>query len=317
MVALAGAFVGGFFWGRHQGYGKGYRSGSAASKGQPTERTVVMPLLLATDLPAEPLLGSLGWTTVTLGVDPAAWAELLNTVPSPDPGEGPEGHTLAAALADGAAPSAEAQAEYARDLLAAGRTQSEARRRLYTQVRYHFDTGSATVLGPDTATVEIVWWNDFQCPYCARAWPMVKELLVRYPDQVRIVVMNLPLRNHREADEAAAAAWAADQQGRFVEMADLLFDKRRKLKRHVPEDGSVALEKLAGKVGLDLDAYRTDYASVQELVEAQRSQAREAGVTSVPSFYIDGTRARVRVNATSFGEYIDRILAGDDPAVAP
>ena len=320
VLGLAGAAVGGFFYGRHNGHAEGYRAGRerAQKATEAAERPIVMPLLRASDEPAERLLDLLGWSGEQLqGADPAVFAELLNTVPSPDRKAATEGTTLATALADGAEQGELAQASFARDLLVAGRALDESRRRLYTQVRFEFDTAGATVLGADDPIVEIVWWSDFQCPYCALGWPALKEIMERYPDSVAFVVMELPLRMHTEADEAARAAWAAGQQDRFVEMADLLFDKRKKLKRHIPGDGGVPFERLANKVGLDIEQYRLDYAAAEEVMAAHKKQAKLAGLTRVPSFYFNGNYTRIGVTVDDFSLYIDRVLAGDDPAVAP
>ena len=320
VLGMAGAATGGFFWGRHEGHAAGYRAGIDRSKqaAEAAERPIVMPLLLASDVPGERLFELLGWTEEHLhGADPTVLAELLNSAPSPDRTEATEGKTLASVLADGAGPREVSQAGFARDLLAAGRTIEESRRRLYTQVRFDFDTTGAIVLGSADPVLEIVWWSDFQCPYCARGWPVIKEILERYPDSVAFVVMDLPLRMHTEADEAARAAWAAGQQDRFVEMADLLYDKRKKLKRHIPGDGGVPFERLAKKAELDMERYRADYAAAEEVLAEHKKQAKAAGLTRVPSFYFGGNYSRIRVTVDDFSDYIDRVLAGDDPSVAP
>jgi len=290
----------------------------AKKAAEQAERPVLMPLLRASAEPPERLMELLGWSEDALyGVDPALLAELLNSVPCPDRTAAAEGVTLASALAEGVDPGEVAQSEFARDLLAAGRTIEESRRKLYTQIRFEFDTEGATVLGSDDPVVEIVWWSDFQCPYCARGWPVVKEIRQKYPDSVSFVVMDLPLRMHAEADEAARAAWAAGQQDKFVEMADLLYDKRKKLKKHIPRDGGVPFERLARNAGLDLERYRADYEAADEVLAAHKEQASLAGVTRVPSFYFNGNYSRVRVTFDDFTSYIDRVLAGDDPALAP
>ena len=319
VAAVAGAGVGGYFLGRSQGKEEGFALGLDKGQGRAdlADRPLVMPLLRASERSAEELLADAGWVAEDLGqADPEVWARLLNSSPSPFRAHREEGMTLAAALATEEASGALGQVAFARDLLEAGRDEPEARKRLYTQVRQTFDTEAATVLGPSGAPVEIVWWMDFQCPYCEQAWPVVQELRATYPEDVRFVVMNLPLRMHREADEAGRAAWAAGQQGKFDEMAEALFDASKKLKKHIPEDGA-AMEKLAAEVGLDMDRYRADYAAAGELVDTQKGQARDAGITGVPSFFINGTKPRMRLGVESYVSYIEQVLAGEDPALAP
>jgi protein-disulfide isomerase len=318
VAAVAGAGVGSYFLGLSQGKQAGFALGFDKGQGRAdlADRPLVMPLLRASERSVEELLGDAGWAPEDLGdVDPEAWTRLLNSSPSPFRAHRQEGMTLAAALATDEAAGVQGQVTYARDLLAAGREEAEARKRLYMQVRQTFDVESATVLGPSEAPVQIVWWMDFQCPYCEQAWPVVQELRATYPEDVQFVVMNLPLRMHAEADEAGRAAWAAGQQGKFDEMAEALFDVR-KLAKHIPEDGA-AMEKLARDVGLDMDRYRADYAAAGELVDAQKGQARGAGVTGVPAFFINGTKPRMRLGVETYVSYIEQVLAGDDPALAP
>ena len=319
VAALAGAGVGGYFLGLSHGKQDGFALGYDKGKGKAdlADRPVIMPVLIPGDSTPDDLLVAADWTDDELaGVEPDAWARLLNTSPSPLKAHRQEGMSLASALSTEDADAVRGQVAYARDLLAAGRDEAESRKRLYLQIRQNFDVEGATVLGPEGAPVQIVWWMDYQCPYCEQAWPVVKELRATYPEDVRFVVMNLPLRMHPEADEAGRAAWAAGQQGKFDEMSELLFDKRKKLRKHIPEDGA-AFEKMAVEIGLDMERYRADYAAAGELVDAQKGQARGAGVTGVPAFFINGTKPRIRLGVQSYVSYIEQVLAGQDPATAP
>jgi protein-disulfide isomerase len=164
----------------------------------------------------------------------------------------------------------------------------------------------------------MVWWMDFQCPYCSDTYPMITELHEKYGEQLQISVLNLPLRIHPEADEAAMAAYAAGEQDAFMPMADVLFEGRKKLSKHVVEDG-VSMEKLAEDAGLDVDRYRDDYVAAADggLLEDQRELARAAGVKSVPTFFVNGVKVRLPRTSDAYAAYIDRILAGEDPALDP
>ncbi len=320
VACAGGGLAGGYFWGRHagqeQGYARGYERGKALS-----ERPVLMPLLMESHVASEELLAGLGWSAEQMdGVDLERWATALNQVPFPVHKKDEAPRTLADAVtAVEDCPLCRTQSEFARDLVAAGLDLNEVRKRLYTDVRAAFDTEGATVLGATSPAVQVVWWVDFQCPHCARSVELVDELLQRYPDQLQVVVMNLPLRMHPEADEAARAAYAADRQGRFWEMADLLFEQRKHLDREVPSEGGVAMEGLAERIGLDMDRYRDDYLSEETtaLMERQQGQARSWGVRGVPSFYIAGHKPTVKRSAESYARYIDEVLAGRHPAVSP
>src|SRR5262249_37573447 len=63
--------------------------------------------------------------------------------------------------------------------------------------------------GPESATVEIIEFSDFQCPFCQRARPTVDQVVKAYGDRVRLVYRHYPLRNHPNARPAAEAAACA------------------------------------------------------------------------------------------------------------
>jgi protein-disulfide isomerase len=77
--------------------------------------------------------------------------------------------------------------------------------------------------GPSGATVTIVEFGDFECPACRTAFPLVKTVLDRYPDEIRMVYHHYPLPYHRHALPAARAAECAGKQGRFWATHDVLF----------------------------------------------------------------------------------------------
>jgi len=140
------------------------------------------------------------------------------------------------------------------------------------------------VRGPDGASVTLVEYGDFQCPYCGRAEPVVRELLG--DADLRFVWRHLPLTDvHPQAQLAAEAAEAAAAQDRFWEMHDLLLDNQDRLR-------VTDLLRYAESLGLDPDRYRGDLiehrhaAAVAQDVEA----ADLSGVSGTPTFFINGQR---------------------------
>jgi protein-disulfide isomerase len=165
-------------------------------------------------------------------------------------------------------------------------------------------------LGPENAPVTIVEFSDFQCPFCARAGPIVKQIVARYPEQVRVVYRHFPLDSiHPRARPAAEAAACADEQGRFWEYHDKLFANAKAL-----ED--VDLERYAGEVGLDVAAFgacRTE-GRKRELVERDVQDARSVGITGTPSFFVNGRMLGGAQPLEKFVELIEAELA--QPAAA-
>ena len=105
--------------------------------------------------------------------------------------------------------------------------------------------------GPRDAPVTVVEYGDFECPYCGRAEPAVRELLADFGD-VRYVWRHLPLSDvHPNAQRAAEAVEAAADQGAFWEMHDALLDHQDDLR---PRD----LFAYAEQLGLDVERFRDD-----------------------------------------------------------
>ena len=142
------------------------------------------------------------------------------------------------------------------------------------------------VRGSDDAPVTLVEYGDFECPYCGRAEPVVREVVEEFGDDLRYVFRHLPLADvHPNAQLAAEAAEAAAAQGKFWEMHDLLFEHQDALR---PMD----LVGYAGQLGLDVERFtdelrRRVYASrVAEDIDT----ADMSGVTGTPTFFINDRR---------------------------
>jgi protein-disulfide isomerase len=94
-----------------------------------------------------------------------------------------------------------------------------------------------------------VAFSDFECPFCSRAVPTLKQLEEEYKGRLRVAFKHQPLSNHPNARTAAAASLAAHEQGKFWEFHDVLFANQRALDR-------ASLERHAQQVGLDLGRFR-------------------------------------------------------------
>jgi Na+/H+ antiporter NhaA len=133
--------------------------------------------------------------------------------------------------------------------------------------------------------VTLVEYGDLECPYCGQAEPVIRELLAGHAD-ITYVWRHLPLDDvHPHARQAAEATEAAQAQGAFWEMHDLLLAHQDALK--LPD-----LVRYAGELGLDVEAFtdavkqRTYSARVQSDVDS----ADLSGVTGTPTFFINGRR---------------------------
>ncbi|WP_127507110.1 Na+/H+ antiporter NhaA [Actinoplanes solisilvae] len=146
------------------------------------------------------------------------------------------------------------------------------------------DPGRDHVRGPADASVTLVEYGDFQCPYCGRAEPVVRELMT--DDDLRYVWRHLPLADvHPQAQIAAQAAEAAGLQGKFWEMHDLMFTRQDHLR-------IADLIKYAGELGLDQDKFHQDMMLPEcaDHITADLESADLSGVSGTPTFFINGRR---------------------------
>jgi protein-disulfide isomerase len=136
------------------------------------------------------------------------------------------------------------------------------------------------------APVTLVEYGDFQCPYCGRAYPIVKEVQSRLGDRLRFVFRNFPITtSHPNAEHAAEAAEAAGAQGRFWEMHDHLFENQKRLR-------DKDLHRYAEELGLDVtrfDQEMADHVYADRVHEDFMGGVR-SGVNGTPTFYINGAR---------------------------
>ena len=141
------------------------------------------------------------------------------------------------------------------------------------------------IRGSLDAPVTVVEYGDFECPFCGRAEPIVRELLRDFAD-IRYVWRHLPLSDvHPNAQLAAEAAEAAAGQGAFWELHDLLLDHQDALQ---PSD----LVGYAQQLGLDVERFTDDlrrHAGANRIAEDVDS-ADLSGVTGTPTFFINGRR---------------------------
>jgi protein-disulfide isomerase len=142
------------------------------------------------------------------------------------------------------------------------------------------------VQGPATASVTLVEYGDYECPYCRAAVAIVDELQRIVPDELRFVFRHFPLENlHPHARRAAEAAEAAASQGKFFEMHAALFEHQTALDEEDLVRYAAALDLDLVRFGADLDG--DTHAS--RVREDFRGGVR-SGVRGTPTFYLDDVR---------------------------
>ncbi len=148
------------------------------------------------------------------------------------------------------------------------------------------------VLGPASATVIVIEYADFQCPYCRAAYPAVKILLEHFKNRVRFAFRHFPVvAMHPHAERAAESAETAGAQGKFWEMHDLLFENQLRLEDEF-------LRQYADQAKLDLPRYdqEMDMRQHLSLVHEQMDSGKQNGARGTPTFFVNGV-----IEDVSFG----------------
>ena len=181
---------------------------------------------------------------------------------------------------------------------------------LPTSLTPEVDPDDDHIRGPLTAPLTIVEYLDFECPFCAKATGMWKDVHEHFGDRVRYVARHLPLDDiHPHARGAAVAAEAAARQGRFWQMHDELFAHQGHLE---PED----LRGYAEDLDLDLGRFDADCADSELADQVQRDadSARDSGARGTPTFFLNGTRHRGPHDARTLIAALETLLTA--PAAA-
>ncbi len=163
----------------------------------------------------------------------------------------------------------------------------------------------ARVKGDPKAPVTIVEFSDFQCPFCKKTQPTLRELLTKYNGRVKLAFLDFPLREiHPHAEIAAEGARCAGEQGKFWEFHDALFADQSKL----AENDLIAH---ARTLALDEKSFQSCLASgkFKSKVEADLQAGSKAGVAGTPGFFVNGIFLSGAQPQSEFEKIINNELA--------
>lgn len=170
---------------------------------------------------------------------------------------------------------------------------------------------AAPVMGEPTAPVTVVWYSDFQCPFCA-AWSrsVEPEFIKRYVDtgKAKLVMKNFQVRGP-ESRTAAQAAACAGEQGKFWQYHDFLYAHQRGENSGAFSSGN--LKGFAPTLGLDTAAFGQclDSGRYRAAIDADLSEGRGLGVTATPTFIINGGQRIVGAQPIeAFARVIDPLV---------
>ena len=170
--------------------------------------------------------------------------------------------------------------------------------------------------GSTKTGVKLVEYGDYECPYCGQFYPIVKQVVTQYNDQIQYQFRNLPLTQiHKNAFAGARAAEAAGLQGKFWEMHDLLYQNQDPngatgwvVSDDALDDYFVGYAK---QLGLNVNQFKTDYKSskVNDMINADISAFDKTGAEeATPTFFLDGKQIHPGYSASDFQKLIDAAI---------
>ncbi|HEY4717298.1 MAG TPA: thioredoxin domain-containing protein [bacterium] len=154
----------------------------------------------------------------------------------------------------------------------------------------------------EKTTILIEEFSDFQCPFCERVQPTLKELKKEYGDRLEIRFRHFPLRFHNFATQAAIAAECARDQGKFWEMHNELFANQSRLDIE-------AIKGAAFKIGLDGEKFVKclESGEKQNIIEKDLEDGKARGVSGTPTFFINGAKLVGAQPVSEFQKVINQL----------
>jgi protein-disulfide isomerase len=163
--------------------------------------------------------------------------------------------------------------------------------------------------GPENAQVTLVEFGDYQCPSCAAYHPFVKEILNRYPTQLRLEFHHFPLITiHPNAMAASKAVEAAGEQGHYWEMHDAIFEYQPQWSS--APDPKPIFAAIANRIGINgtILVQTMENPRIQERILQDVQQGDKSRVQAVPTFFIDGQQVHVNLSMEDFVQVIESRL---------
>jgi len=140
------------------------------------------------------------------------------------------------------------------------------------------------IQGTHNASIELVEYGDYQCPYCGQAFPILKKIQTHLGDDLKFVFRNFPIEeSHPDAMHAAVASEAAALQNKYWEMHDTLY-------KHQHELSEAGILRLARNLKLDVKQFASDIRNKElvQKVEDDFESGVRSGVNGTPGFFING-----------------------------
>jgi len=234
----------------------------------------------------------------------ASFFQIINTEPSACD----KPHSMAKSLRDDArCRDSLIAAQFVADRMTGGATPSQIKEQLeFVLDSLHpaeIDIAGSPVYGSEGAPVTVVVFADFQCPHCKAEAPVLKQAVEKFNGRAKLVFKHFPLSSHPQARQAAIATVAAQEQGKFWEMHDIVFANQNALSD--PE-----IKAYAKQIGLDMAAFDAAFGSPEATARVERDRAlgEQLEISGTPAVYVDGRRYHEFLFGGTVSGWIDDAL---------
>ncbi|GBF80542.1 DsbA family protein [Aphanothece sacrum] len=163
--------------------------------------------------------------------------------------------------------------------------------------------GNSPITGAEESKIVLVEFSDFQCPFCAKVDEIVKDFMDKHQDEVTFTYKHFPLNSiHAQAQLASQSAWAAQQQGKFWEYHDALFENQDKL-------GKELYTKIAQDLNLNLEQFESDRQTNEAKIAINEDIkiAEILGLNGTPFFAFNGQPIDLPITVAKLEEILDQI----------
>ena len=170
------------------------------------------------------------------------------------------------------------------------------------------------LLGSPTAPLEVIEFADFECPSCGQFSTLTEpDIRAKYVNtgKVRIRYIDFPLQMHRNTWDASLAAACANDQGKFWELHDLIFQNQDRWNGEATSRPRSVLADMAKSLGLDMSKYDDCMKSekYRAKVQSHMMEAERRGVNQTPTFVIGGKLVPGALPYDTFKKLLDAELA--------
>lgn len=217
-------------------------------------------------------------------------------------------HSLATSLAkDASCRRSQYAGRYLAKLIKLGLMKSECEehyeKRFVSPETAKCDLSAAPLRGSARAAVKICEFSDFECPHCRVLGALLDRLVGELPGKLAVYFKHFPLgRLHADSAAAAVAAVAADRQGKFWQMHDLLFKSQGHL---TPID----LERHAAELKLDVKKWKADLTAAEAHVAKDRAEGERLDIQGTPTVFINGRKYTGPLRYEDLKDWIEEELA--------